>query len=175
MRRAFLPFPAHSALGPAKRKQQKIKNRNDGVKNLKKEIQCFFFIYRQLLQSNLVMWNQCGSGSSILGQCGCGSSSGSWSAVLMTKHFISQLKKIYFSSKIAISYPQASMKDFQATGETFNPQKRTSSISKHEISSLVSIFFTFLPSWIRIRIQPTKIHADPYASESTTVQHWSKH
>jgi hypothetical protein len=33
----------------------------------------------------------------------------------MTKHFLSQLK-IYFSSKIAISYPQASMKDFQAPG-----------------------------------------------------------
>jgi hypothetical protein len=32
MRRAFLPFPAHSALGPAKRKQQKIKNRMTGLK-----------------------------------------------------------------------------------------------------------------------------------------------
>jgi hypothetical protein len=61
------------------------------------------------------------------------------------------------------------MKDVQATGEAFSPQKRTSSTSK-------PIFFLFL--WVifalldpdpeafpmRIRIQPTKINPDP--------QHW---
>jgi hypothetical protein len=32
------------------------------------------------------------------------------------------------------------MKDVQATGEAFSPQNRTSSTSKHEISSLFSNF-----------------------------------
>jgi len=32
------------------------------------------------------------------------------------------------------------MKDVQATGEAFSPQKRTCSNSKHEISPLFSIF-----------------------------------
>jgi hypothetical protein len=49
------------------------------------------------------------------------------------------------------------------TGEVFSSRKRTSSNSKHAISSP---FFclSFLPSWIRIRIQQLKlmrIHADP--------------
>jgi hypothetical protein len=34
------------------------------------------------------------------------------------------------------TYPLASIKDVQATGEAFSPQKRTSSTSKHEISQL---------------------------------------
>ena len=36
--------------------------------------------------------------------------------------------------------PYASIKDAQATGETFSPQKRTSSTSKHENSLLFSIY-----------------------------------
>jgi hypothetical protein len=49
------------------------------------------------------------------------------------------------------------MKGVQATGETFSSQKKTSSTSKHEISSLFTTFMgQFFHSWIRIRIQPTK-------------------
>jgi hypothetical protein len=67
------------------------------------------------------------------------------------------------------------MKDVQATGEAFNPQKRTSSTSKHDIFKtifLVSIFVGhFCPLGIpnhipnAIRIQPTKTSADPYYSK----------
>ncbi len=39
---------------------------------------------------------------------------------------------IFLSSKIAIFF--YSLKDVQATGEAFNPQKRTSSTLKHENS-----------------------------------------
>jgi hypothetical protein len=55
--------------------------------------------------------------------------------------------------------------DAQDTGEAFSPQKRTSSTSRHE-NSVIFFYFcgSFLPSWIRIRIQQIKlmrIHADP--------------
>jgi hypothetical protein len=42
--------------------------------------------------------------------------------------------------KLQFTYPLASIKDVQATGEAFSPQKRTSSTSKHENSVLFSIF-----------------------------------
>ncbi len=80
------------------------------------------FLFNSVVASH---WYQCGSGYSTLGQCGSGSSSGSRSGVLMIK-------------KCQIL--QASMRDVQATGETFSPQKKTSSNSNHEISSLYSIF-----------------------------------
>jgi|LakMenE18May11ns_1017448.scaffolds.fasta_scaffold8893453_1 hypothetical protein len=44
-------------------------------------------------------------------------------------------KTKFFISKIAKIYSQASIKDVQATGEAFSPKKRTSSISRNEISS----------------------------------------
>jgi hypothetical protein len=45
------------------------------------------------------------------------------------------------------------IKDVQAAGEAFSPQKGTSRISKHEISSPFFYFCgSFLLSWIRIRI-----------------------
>jgi hypothetical protein len=48
----------------------------------------------------------------------------------------------------------------QATGETFSPQKGTSSTSKDENSVLFSIFLgSLLPSWVRIRIR--NLYADP--------------
>jgi hypothetical protein len=50
---------------------------------------------------------------------------------------------MFFSSKVYLSL----VKDVQATREAFGPQKRTSSISKHEISKLFSIFVgNFCPS-----------------------------
>ncbi len=69
------------------------------------------------------------------------------------------------------------MKDDQATGEAFIPQKRPSSTSKHEISTL-SIYSVILPSWIRILI---RIH-NAAGSKSTQInadldlrqQHWLK-
>ncbi len=68
----------------------------------------------------------------------------------------------------------------QETGEAFSPQKRTYSTSKYENSILFSVFVGhFCPSgsgsgfsfkmWIRIRIQPTQINADPCESGSTTL------
>jgi hypothetical protein len=59
------------------------------------------------------------------------------------------------------------MKYVQTSGEAFSPQKKIYSTSDHEIFSLVSIFGSFLPSWIWI--QPTKIKADPYGIGSTTM------
>jgi hypothetical protein len=66
------------------------------------------------------------------------------------------------------------MKDVQATGEAFSPQKRTSSILKHEISSLFCIFMGhFCPtepeSGSAFRIQRTKFNADPFGSGSSTL------
>jgi hypothetical protein len=59
-----------------------------------------------------------------------------------------KLKKIYswkfnfyfLDQKLQFTYPYASIKDAQATGEAFSLQKRTSSTSKHENSLLFSIF-----------------------------------
>ncbi len=57
------------------------------------------------------------------------------------------------------------MKDVQATGEVFSPQKTTSSTSKHEISSLFSIFVGHFfssgsgscwPKSMRVRIHNTE-------------------
>jgi hypothetical protein len=52
-----------------------------------------------------------------------------------------KLKFFYiFLSKISITYPWAVIKDVQAKGEAFSPQKRTSSKSNKEIYYLFSIF-----------------------------------
>ena len=87
-----------------------------------------------------------------------------------------KLEKIYswkfnfyfLDQKLPFTYPQASTKDAQSTGEAFSPQKRTSITSKHENSVLFFYFCgSFLPSWIRIRnlnADPdpaTQINADP--------------
>jgi hypothetical protein len=48
---------------------------------------------------------------------------------------------------LPFTYPLASIKDAQATGEAFSPQKRTSSTSKYENSVFFSIFVGhFCPS-----------------------------
>ncbi len=59
-----------------------------------------------------------------------------------------KLEKIYswkfnfdfLDQKLLFTYPQASIKDTQATGEAFSPQKRTSSTSKHKNSVHFSIY-----------------------------------
>jgi hypothetical protein len=43
-------------------------------------------------------------------------------------------KNLY--QKLLFTYHSASIKDIKSTGEAFNPHKRTSSASKHEISEL---------------------------------------
>jgi hypothetical protein len=72
-----------------------------------------------------------------------------------------KLKKIYswkfhfyfLDPKLPFIYPKASIKYAQATGEAFNPQKRTSSTSKHENS---------VPVLFRIQqLKLMRIHADP--------------
>jgi hypothetical protein len=56
----------------------------------------------------------------------------------MTKNwekFIAEQKEVdIFLSQLQFIYLYASIKDVQATGEAFSPQKRTSSTPKHEIS-----------------------------------------
>ncbi len=64
-----------------------------------------------------------------------------WIQVLMTKNCkILQLTISYLLNKKLQSFPWASMKDVQATRKAFSHQERTSSTSKHDISSLFSIF-----------------------------------
>jgi hypothetical protein len=79
------------------------------------------------------------------------------------------LKK--YRSKWQFTYPKASIKDFQATGEVFIPQKKTTSTSKLEFSSLVVHFGStgsgsVFSMRIRIPIQPTKMNADPDPADS---------
>jgi hypothetical protein len=50
-------------------------------------------------------------------------------------------KNLIFGSKIAIYLPLGLHKDVQDTEEAFNPKKRTSSSSKHEISLLFLFFW----------------------------------
>jgi hypothetical protein len=79
-----------------------------------------------------------------LGQCcesgfiesGSGISSESGSRVLMTKtlkKYSGNLSIIFFNQKLLFTSPLTSVKDVQATGEAFSPQKRTSSTTKKEI------------------------------------------
>ncbi len=42
----------------------------------------------------------------------------------------------FLDFKLQFTYPKVSIKDAQATGEALSPQKKTSSTSKHEITSL---------------------------------------
>jgi hypothetical protein len=46
----------------------------------------------------------------------------------------------FFDQKLQFTCRYASIKDVQATGEAFSPQKKTSSTSKNEIYQLFSIF-----------------------------------
>jgi hypothetical protein len=75
----------------------------------------------------------------------------SGSRVFMIKNWKKFTAEIFFQ----FTYPYASIKDVQATGEAFSPQKRTSSTSKHKISKIYHFCGSFLPSWIRIRIRNT--------------------
>jgi len=64
-------------------------------------------------------------------------------------------KKSFFDKKLQFTFPMAFIKDAQATGETFIPQKRTSSTSKHEISLL------FLLLWVNFALLDPEPDPDP--------------
>ncbi len=77
------------------------------------------------------------------------------------------------------AYPLASIKDSQATGEAFSPQKRTSSTSKDENSVLFSIFWgQFCPPGSGSAIfyadpDPTaQINADPDPDTDPDPKPW---
>jgi hypothetical protein len=63
--------------------------------------------------------------------------------------------------KLQFNYPWASIKDAQATGETFSSQKRTSITLKDENSVFFFLGGSFLPSGIRIRIRNLYVDPDP--------------
>jgi hypothetical protein len=56
------------------------------------------------------------------------------------KNVVAEKKVCIFYQNLQFSYPYASIKDAQATGEASSRQKRTSSTSVHDISLLYSIF-----------------------------------
>ncbi len=58
-----------------------------------------------------------------------------------------------FYQKLQFTDPYASIKDVIATGEAFNPQKRTSKTLKNKFIKFFYFWGWFLPFWIRIRIQ----------------------
>jgi hypothetical protein len=87
----------------------------------------------------------CGSGSRIFPNCGSGASSDS--RVLVTKSL--GLRTVA-----------------QATGETFSPQKRTSSTSKHENSLLFSIFVVIFALLDPDPYPATQSNANPCGSVS---------
>ena len=71
----------------------------------------------------------------------------------------------FFDKKLQFTYPQASLKVAQATGETLYLQKRTSSTSKHEI---LNFFLSLCVIFALLDPDPdpaTPINADP-------DQHW---
>ncbi len=94
---------------------------------------------------------QCGSGSSILGQGGSGSEQGLWWPKIEQNL---QLKKVCFDQKLQFTYnlKLGLHKGRPSYIKVFSPQKRTSSTSKHEISSLFLFDGVFFLSCIRIRI-----------------------
>ncbi len=65
------------------------------------------------------------------------------------------------------TYPEASIKDAQATGEAFGTQKRTASTSKHENSLLFSVLWVI---FALLDPKPaTQLNADSFGSGSTTL------
>jgi hypothetical protein len=97
-----------------------------------------------------------------------GSGSRVWWSKIGKKIYSWKLNFYFLDQKLQFTYPQDSIKDAQATGEAFSPQKRISRTSKHDNSGTFFYFSgSFLPSWIRIRnlnADPdpaTQINADP--------------
>jgi hypothetical protein len=113
-------------------------------------------------------WFQCGSGygSSIFWQCRSGY--GPRPKVLMNKNWVKfyswNFYCVFFIKNCNFTYPSASIKDVQASGKVFIPQKRTFSTSK---LNFLHYCWSFWPSWIRILIPI--LNADPADPDT---QHW---
>jgi hypothetical protein len=131
-----------------------------------------------LYDGDQVIYNrftQCfGSDFSIFGQCG--SKSGSWSRsgsrskVLMTKNWEKFITVFFFLIKIAIYLSLGLHKGRLSYKRSLQPSKENiQHFKKRNCFPFFYICGTFLPSWIRIRLQLTKINADPcwsgYGSE----------
>jgi hypothetical protein len=83
-----------------------------------------------------------------------------------------KLKKIYswkfnfyfLDQELQFPYPEASIKDAQATGEAFSPKNM----------KILYFFFyfcgSFLPSWIRIRIRNLNAYPDPDPATQFVLQ-----
>jgi hypothetical protein len=74
-------------------------------------------------------------------------------------------KKILLKTSF-FTYPYASIKDVQATGEAFSPQKRTSSNSKNKISNF------FLCLWVIFALVDPDPDTDPGTPLNPDPQHW---
>ncbi len=80
----------------------------------------------------------------------------------------------YIKNYLLFTYPQTSIKDFQATEEAFSPQKWTSSTAKHEISYFFSIFvghFCSLGSGLRIRKRSPDL-IESVSNHDPDPKHW---
>ncbi len=83
------------------------------------------------------------------------------------KIFTAEIKLIFFEQKLQFTYPYAFIKDFQAIGEVFIPhlvlQNFVGPFGPPESGSV-------FPKRIRIRIQLTKMNADPCGSGCATLK-----
>ncbi len=123
--------------------------------------------YSSSISVNPHLFHQCASGSSIDGQCRSGSS-------FMTKicRILLKYKKMLFShQKLQYIYPSASGPPWRTSKLQENGlQYSKDSIQYFKIIRMRYISFgSFLSTWIRIRLQPTKINADPCGSVFTTL------
>jgi hypothetical protein len=59
----------------------------------------------------------------------------------LKKNYSWKFNFYFLDQKLPFTYPLASIRDFQATGEAFSPQKTTFSTSKHENSVLFSFLW----------------------------------
>jgi hypothetical protein len=77
------------------------------------------------------------------------------------KKITAEKNQYFFVQKLQFTYTETSIKDVQATGEAFSPQKRTFSTSKHKFLD----FFQFL--WVTFAI----LDPDP-ADQNQSKRMW---
>jgi hypothetical protein len=114
-------------------------------------------------------------------------SSESGSRVLVTKNFGKNTAELcfksFFDQKLQFTYPWASIKDVQTTGESFSSQKRTSSTTKDVIYNIFSIFlghFALLDPdpWTPLNLDPIRIRIRvriPNTGTNTVCTKWRPH
>ncbi len=120
---------------------------------------------------------QCGSGSSIVGQCG----SDSGSRVLVTENWSK-----FTAEKLKITYSLLTSPlklDFQATVEAFSPQRKHPALKTWNFFTFFYFFVghfcppgsgSAFPVRIRIRIQLSKINADPDPHDCIILSWWEQ-